>query len=70
MFQINDNSQFIDASEVYGSKDSYALHLRQMEGGRLKFSISDNGQMFCPFLANKNSASTINRQKHIKYDTG
>ncbi|XP_001944613.1 peroxidase [Acyrthosiphon pisum] len=67
---INDNSHFIDASEVYGSSESYALHLRTMVGGRLKFSIGDNGQMFCPFLTDQNKASIGNKKTHIKYDTG
>lgn len=55
---------------MYGSSESYALHLRAMVGGRLKFSIGDNGQMFCPFLANQNKASIGNKKTHIKYDTG
>jgi len=55
---------------VYGSNESYALHLRAMVGGRLKFSIGDNGQMFCPFLGDQNKASTGNKKTHIKYDTG
>lgn len=67
---INEKSHFIDASEVYGSKDSYALHLRAMEGGRLKFTISENGQMFCPFLANQTKSSVVDNKPHIKYDTG
>jgi len=68
---INENSHFIDATEVYGPNDNYALHLRAMEGGKLKFSTSENGQMFCPFLTNQNKASIRNKNNHhIKYDTG
>jgi len=55
---------------VYGSSESYALHLRAMVGGRLKFSIGDNGQMFCPFLIDENKASKRNNKTHIEYDTG
>ncbi|KAL4142192.1 hypothetical protein QTP88_004701 [Uroleucon formosanum] len=70
---INDNTHFIDASAVYGSNESYALHLRDMVGGRLKFSISDNGQMFCPFLTDQNIQNNVsieNKKTHIEYDTG
>jgi len=58
-------------SEVYGSNESHAQNLRTMDGGRLNFSISDNGQMFCPFLANQDKEPSIgNENSHIKYDTG
>ncbi|XP_022169129.1 chorion peroxidase-like isoform X2 [Myzus persicae] len=63
---INANSHFIDASEVYGSNETYALRLRTMDGGKLNFSISDNGQMFCPFLEKPKDPSI----GYIKYDTG
>jgi len=54
---------------VYGSNEMHAQHLRTMEGGRLNFSTSDNGQMFCPFL--KNEQPIIGNPKTvIKYDTG
>ncbi|CAI6365415.1 unnamed protein product [Macrosiphum euphorbiae] len=68
---INTNTHFIDASEVYGSDENHAQHLRTMDGGRLNFSISDNGQMFCPFLDNQNKEPSIeNPNSHIRYDTG
>jgi len=38
-----------------------------MDGGRLNFSIGDNGQMFCPFLEKQNNSPPIG---NIKYDTG
>jgi len=41
-----------------------------MEGGRLKFSIGDNGQMFCPFQTSTNNKSSSAQETHIKYDTG
>jgi len=56
---------------VYGSDENHAQHLRTMDGGRLNFSISDNGQMFCPFLDNQNKEPSIeNPNSHIRYDTG
>jgi len=55
---------------VYGSNEKYALHLRTMDGGRLNFSVSDNGQMFCPFLNKQNKETLIGNQSSIKYDTG
>lgn len=67
---VNTNSHFIDASEVYGSNESYALHLRAMDGGRLNFSVSDNGQMFCPFLNKQSKATLIGNRSSIEYDTG
>ncbi|XP_022169138.1 peroxidase-like [Myzus persicae] len=67
---VNNNTHFIDASEVYGSDESYAKHLRMMEGGRLNFSTGDNGQMFCPFLANKNLDLTVHKVTDTEYDTG
>jgi len=70
-YQINTNSHFIDASEVYGSNENYALKLRTLDGGRLNFSIGDNGQMFCPLAVNKLNALPIGSQNNsIKYDTG
>ncbi|XP_026807325.1 peroxidase-like [Rhopalosiphum maidis] len=67
---INNNTHFIDASEIYGSDEKYSLHLRMMEGGRLNFSINSNGQMFCPYLESKNVDPTVHDIKDIEYDTG
>jgi len=68
---INANSHYIDASEVYGSNESYALRLRTMDGGRLNFSIGDNGQMFCPFLSNPHKKSSSGNQNiDVEFDTG
>ncbi|KAL4142196.1 hypothetical protein QTP88_004702 [Uroleucon formosanum] len=67
---VNNNTHFVDASEVYGSDESYSLHLRMMEGGRLNFSTSENGQMFCPFLASKNLDLTVHTNNDTEYDTG
>lgn len=55
---------------MYGSNESYALHLRSMDGGRLNFSVSDNGQMFCPFLSQQSKEVLIGNQSSIEYDTG
>ncbi|XP_025409881.1 chorion peroxidase-like, partial [Sipha flava] len=69
---MNVNTQFIDASEVYGSKENVTKHLRLMEGGRLRFSVSENGQMFCPFIGSKEGVEfSSNKRPHgIHYDTG
>lgn len=71
-FQINVNTHFIDASEVYGSNDNNALRLRVTEGGRLKFSVSRNGQMFCPVTTEKSQEKTRidDRSDDIQFDTG
>lgn len=41
-----------------------------MEGGRLNFTINNNGEMFCPFLANKNLDLTVHSITDTEYDTG
>lgn len=69
-FQINVNTHFIDASELYGSNEKNALRLRAMEGGKLNFTIGDNGQMFCPFLARKKNDPIEFRNNNFLYDTG
>lgn len=69
MFQFNVNTQFIDASEVYGSNESTSLRLRAMEGGRLNFSVIDNGQIFCPFVKDIQKLSVV-MPHHIMFDAG
>lgn len=70
MFQINTNTHFIDASEVYGSSDSDARKLRTMEAGMLNFSISGNGQMFCPFQKETKIIPSDLLHSTIQFDTG
>jgi hypothetical protein len=42
-----------------------------MDGGRLDFSIGDNGQMFCPFLSNPYKKSSIGNQNiNVEFETG
>ncbi|XP_025194619.1 peroxidase-like [Melanaphis sacchari] len=67
---MNNDTHFIDASEVYGSDESYSRHLRMMEGGRLNFSTSENGQMFCPYLFSTHLALTVHEKNDTVYDTG
>ncbi|XP_025194656.1 peroxidase-like isoform X2 [Melanaphis sacchari] len=67
---INDVSHFIDANEVYGSNENNARELRAMEGGRLKFSIADNGQIFCPMMRNQYKASSRQKNIHLQFKTG
>lgn len=71
-FQMNVNTQFIDASQVYGSTENVTNRLRLMEGGRLRFTVGDNGQMFCPFIGSKTGVVfAANKPPHsILYDTG
>jgi predicted aldo/keto reductase-like oxidoreductase len=69
-FQFNENTHFIDASNVYGSSESVARRLRLMEGGRLNFSLSDDGQMFCPFQEKKKFIEIERQNSSLQYDTG
>lgn len=69
-FQMNENTHFIDASNVYGSSESVASRLRLMEGGRLNFSTSDDGQMFCPFQKKKQFEEVERQNSSLQYDTG
>ncbi|XP_025410681.1 peroxidase-like [Sipha flava] len=67
---FNENTHFIDASNVYGSSESVARRLRLMEGGRLNFSLSDDGQMFCPFQEKKKFIEIERQNSSLQYDTG
>ncbi|XP_025410649.1 peroxidase-like [Sipha flava] len=67
---MNDNTHFIDASNVYGSTDTDARRLRLMEGGRLNFSIGDNGQMFCPYQQKKKYEPVELQHTSFQYDSG
>jgi len=67
---MNSNTHFMDASEIYGSSESVAQNVRAMEGGRLNFSINDNGQMFCPYLEIKDSQPTDLKYIKFQYDGG
>jgi hypothetical protein len=69
---MNVKTQFIDASDVYGSNENVTKRLRLMEGGRLRSSVSENGQMFCPFIGSKEGVQfTSEKHPHsIYYDTG
>lgn len=55
---------------MYGSSESIARHLRAFEGGKLNFSMSDNGQMFCPFQASIKNKPYQLQDTNIQYDTG
>ncbi|VVC27283.1 Haem peroxidase,Haem peroxidase, animal type [Cinara cedri] len=67
---ININTQFIDASEVYGSNESISRYLRVMEGGRLKFTTNNNGEMFCPIQKKKQYEPIQLQTSNIQYETG
>ncbi|CAL4122151.1 unnamed protein product, partial [Meganyctiphanes norvegica] len=50
MQQINQNTAFIDASQVYGSNDIVADYVRNKSGGRLKTTDNDDtGRPMPPF---------------------
>lgn len=67
---MNINTHFIDASEVYGSNETIARGLRTMTGGRLKFSIGAQGQMFCPLQNLSSDRPEQLQDLDIQYDTG
>lgn len=44
---MNDATQYIDGSQIYGSNDYISSTLRSFAGGTLKSDVED-GQEFCP----------------------
>jgi len=48
--QINVNTAWIDASQVYGSDVELANQLRTFKNGKLKTSIASNGEMILPLI--------------------
>jgi len=48
--QINNNTAWIDASQVYGSDIELANQLRTFENGKLKTAIADNGEVILPLI--------------------
>lgn len=67
--QVNANTHFLDASEVYGSTEDITHRLRAMEGGLLKTSTGVYGQTFCPYLAKQYRKPEFQDYK-VQYDTG
>lgn len=67
---MNSKTHFMDVSNIYGSTESVAQNVRAMEGGRLNFSINNNGQMFCPYKEKTESQPTELKYIKFQYDGG
>ncbi|XP_050419700.1 peroxidase-like [Adelges cooleyi] len=63
-------SQYIDASQVYGSNDSMAASLRTFRDGRLRSELVQNGQEFCPQRRRMSSVCDGRQNVGVCYDAG